>query len=335
MADRFEISAALAVPAMTRAVTIGIDPNPIARACGLDPARFSLINERVKLEPVCRFVETLATLSGDPTFGLQAATTFVKGSTGLLGYSLMHAPTFGEALDFVRRHLRKVDTGTLYALKSEGEDTRYEWTYPPFLIQRTQFVDLVSTIILSHFQSLLGSDFSQLRLEMERPRPANLQVYRRILTKRVTFDAPVNACIFPTRLLARENPNSDRRLFELLVSHVENSAEMVHPVTDPVTATHHYVAGLIGQKTPSLAEAARNFGMGERTLQRRLAEAGTSLQEIVDAVRRDLAMRLLADTDLTLSEISYRLGFSAPSAFTRSATRWFGVTPKQYRHRLK
>ena len=43
------------------------------------------------------------------------------------------------------------------------------------------------------------------------------------------------------------------------------------------------------------------------------------------------AAKLLLETDLTLSSIGYKLGFSAPAAFTRSAIRWFDMTPSEYR----
>ena len=75
--------------------------------------------------------------------------------------------------------------------------------------------------------------------------------------------------------------------------------------------------------------------MSPRTLQRRLTDAGTSMQSIVDDCRREMAERLLLETDLTLSSIGYRIGFSAPAAFTRSAIRWFGMTPSEFREKHK
>jgi AraC-like DNA-binding protein len=80
-----------------------------------------------------------------------------------------------------------------------------------------------------------------------------------------------------------------------------------------------------------LGEAANYFRVSERTLQRRLAEAGTSINDLRDEARRELAQRLLVETQLSAGEIASRLGYSAPSAFTRSTIRWFGKTPRDYR----
>ena len=54
---------------------------------------------------------------------------------------------------------------------------------------------------------------------------------------------------------------------------------------------------MLGRQLPTLAGAAAQAGMSERTLQRRLTEEGTSLQEILDQCRRDLAEKLLLETD--------------------------------------
>ena len=71
--------------------------------------------------------------------------------------------------------------------------------------------------------------------------------------------------------------------------------------------------------------------MSGRTLQRRLAEQDTSFQELVDDARRDLAKRLLRETEFSLIEVAFMTGFSEQSALTRAFKRWVGSTPGAYR----
>jgi AraC-like DNA-binding protein len=92
-----------------------------------------------------------------------------------------------------------------------------------------------------------------------------------------------------------------------------------------------YLLTRISDYQVNLSDAADYFHVSERTLQRRLAETGTSLNDLRDEVRRELAEKLLTDSDLSASEIALRLGYSAPSAFTRSTLRWFGKTPREVR----
>ncbi|MNY19593.1 HTH-type transcriptional regulator VirS [compost metagenome] len=81
----------------------------------------------------------------------------------------------------------------------------------------------------------------------------------------------------------------------------------------------------------SLSEIAPYFNLSERSFQRRLAELGTNLNEIKDAIRKNAGFKLLVESDLPVSDISYRLGYSTPGAFSRSVSRWFGATPTDIR----
>lgn len=83
--------------------------------------------------------------------------------------------------------------------------------------------------------------------------------------------------------------------------------------------------GLSTGQRPTLAEAARELGVGPRTLQRRLLAARRlTFSGLVDEVRRESAERLLADARLTFEEVSYLLGSSDASALRKARRRWRG-----------
>ena len=78
-------------------------------------------------------------------------------------------------------------------------------------------------------------------------------------------------------------------------------------------------------------DVARGLGMSERTLARRLSDEGLNFTEILQQLRRDLAVRYLDDRKLHVSKISWLLGFHEVSAFTHAIKRWTGKTPRQMR----
>jgi AraC-like DNA-binding protein len=82
---------------------------------------------------------------------------------------------------------------------------------------------------------------------------------------------------------------------------------------------------------PSLEQVAAQLGLSERTLQRKLQELGTSHNDLVEQIRRDLAMRYLKEPDMAICEVAYLTGFSEPSSFHRAFKRWTGVTPGEFR----
>ena len=80
------------------------------------------------------------------------------------------------------------------------------------------------------------------------------------------------------------------------------------------------------------AEAvAARLGLGKRSLQRRLAEAGQSFQALLDASRKDLALHYLLRSDRKIEEISYLLAYRDPNSFYRAFQSWTGMTPMQAR----
>lgn len=71
--------------------------------------------------------------------------------------------------------------------------------------------------------------------------------------------------------------------------------------------------------------------MSERSVQRSLSEEATSYREIVDKVRKSLALAHLARPGNSTADVAFLLGFSEPSAFTRAFRRWTGSSPTQFR----
>jgi AraC-like DNA-binding protein len=80
---------------------------------------------------------------------------------------------------------------------------------------------------------------------------------------------------------------------------------------------------------PSAGSLAKRLGLSERSLRRRLDEAGIGFRDLVDEARRERATALLADPTRSMTEIAYDVGFSGPSAFTHAHRRWFGRPPSR------
>src|SRR5690606_23174045 len=83
------------------------------------------------------------------------------------------------------------------------------------------------------------------------------------------------------------------------------------------------------------SELAAALGITERTLRRRLLAEGTSLSAIADALRRERAMVLLRESDLSISAIAHQLGFADATAFSRAFRRYSGTSPERARRALE
>jgi AraC-like DNA-binding protein len=82
---------------------------------------------------------------------------------------------------------------------------------------------------------------------------------------------------------------------------------------------------------PSIDLVAETLWTSRRSLQRRLADRGTSYTDLLDAVRLERAVDWLERTDRPVVEISHDLGYADPANFTRAFRRWTGVPPDRFR----
>jgi AraC-like DNA-binding protein len=102
-------------------------------------------------------------------------------------------------------------------------------------------------------------------------------------------------------------------------------------VPDFVQGVREAIRAALRDGAPQVGGVAKGLHVSLRTLQRRLTEHGTSFQDEVDAVRRELAFQYLKDPHLGVSEVAFLLGYAELSTFDRAFKRWTGMTPRVWR----
>ena len=86
--------------------------------------------------------------------------------------------------------------------------------------------------------------------------------------------------------------------------------------------------------TPNEPDIAKRVFLSSRMLQRKLAEEGTNFRTLLLEVRRELAEKYISDKHMPLAEITYMLGFSDVSSFSRAFKKWTGDPPAAFRSNL-
>ena len=139
---------------------------------------------------------------------------------------------------------------------------------------------------------------------------------------------------FALSLATRESPviHADNYLNDLLLKYCE--AALVHrrgDVSQLRTKVENAISSLLPHGRVRVGDVARTLGMSERTLGRKLADEGLNFTDVLQDLRRDLAIRYLDDRKLRISKIAWLLGFKEVGAFTHACKRWTGKTPRQMR----
>lgn len=91
------------------------------------------------------------------------------------------------------------------------------------------------------------------------------------------------------------------------------------------------IAPMLETGEVSIERVARQLGMSRQTLYRRLRDEAVTFEELLEAKRRQLAIRYLGIDRLSVKVVAYKLGFSDPAAFSRAFKRWTGVSPSEFR----
>ena len=139
---------------------------------------------------------------------------------------------------------------------------------------------------------------------------------------------------FALNLDARELPviHADSYLNDLLLKYCEAAlADRRGDNSQLRTRVENAISSVLPHGKVRVEDVARSLGMSKRTLARRLSDEGLNFTEILQQLRRDLAVRYLDDRRLHVSKIAWLLGFREVSAFTHAFKRWTGKTPSQIR----
>ena len=298
-----------------------------------------LLGDRHALVPfaaMARLLERGAAALACPDFGMRLAALQGRGATsGPLYVAMRHSPTLGAALRFAAEHTAAYSTGTAMTLAHDRVARtaflRFEVVARGLAGQQRQVLEHGLALLVHHVQTLSHGRVRPREAWFTHGALAAPATYRAFLGCPVQFGRPMTGILFAEPDLAMALADTDPWLHELATSYIARHA----PATVPTLAlrVRGAVERLLIEGGYSIAALAGSLAMHPRTLQRRLAEEGTGLEEIKEAVRREMAERYLAEPGMPLLRIAELLGYSEASALTRACNRWFGASPRVVRRR--
>ena len=116
----------------------------------------------------------------------------------------------------------------------------------------------------------------------------------------------------------------------LLPESIQSLINALEATSIPVSTIKDYVDISSGGITEKQIAECLNLSL--RSLQRKLEDKGYNYKNLLEETRRELAEQYIRNSNLSISEITYMLGFSEPSNFSRAFKRWTGKSPQSYRH---
>lgn len=168
------------------------------------------------------------------------------------------------------------------------------------------------------------------RVELARPAPRN-DVYQRYFECPIRYGSEADVLVLNVADLERPFPGSNPELLQMLTPALASALEELQAHSSIGVQIKIVLKRSLASGRPELPQVARDLGMSERTLQRRITEEGTTFRALLMEARQELARRLLSTPDTSIDEVAYLLGYQDSNAFYRAFREWEGVTPARWR----
>jgi len=328
MVSRFRVASTLA----RKLEELGVSPADVLRLAGLPTGLFDQDKILVTTEELFGLYRGLADASRDPAIGLKLGTEHRIERYDPVAIAAVSARSFRDALERLARFKQLTCPEELHVAE-RGDESRVEFRY--LLAQETEpplLVDLAFAWVVGIARRGTGGLIDPKRLEL-RAASGNRELYEAHFGCPARFGARQNTIVFARADLDRPFLTHNADLFATVAPQLEVELKQALASRAIGEQVKGVLKRLLAGRRPGIEDVARELGLSSRTLQRRLAEDGTTFQQLVQEARRELARHYLQHSSLELNETAYLLGYEDAHSFFRAFHDWEGSSPGDWRAR--
>jgi len=307
-----------------------IDKSALVRSMGIELDRPVYMISDIQYYS---FFERVATIDRNgTTLPLRVGSAMCCDDYGAFGLSWKSATTLRGSYNRAERYAQVLTSVSTYEVEAtnQGAYLKLHRSGERCLGMRLSNEATIASI-LTISQEVSAEEIHPIAVYFKHAAPESISEHETYFKCPVHFHSDKDALLISNENLQKPNRLGDKSISKFFESHLETELAKLEDDTALDLQIRRHVTQSLIEGIPMLSDVANHFGMSGRTLQRRLAELGYSYQTLIDESRRQLAERLLRETNFSLVEIAFMTGFSEQSAFTRAFKRWAGQTPRNYR----
>lgn len=314
----------------TLVAELGGDPAALIARCGLAPAALDDGDNVIPFGVGARLLHLAAEETRCPHFGLLLGQRQDLALLGPVGFLMQHSPDVRTALTSLLAHMHLHVQGAVATLTTSGGLASLAYSVQ---LRGIVGVEQVYNICMANevrfLQLLCGTDWRPVAVHFCYRAPRDEKPFREFFGVPVHFDRPTSAVFFSADSLDKPISSADPKLRAILQKYIQQ-IEAQHG-DDFLGKVRQVVRTLLPSGSCTAERVADQFCIHRRTLHRLLAEQGTTFEQVVDTMRRDIAFTTLEQSDVKLAQLSEMLGYHEPSAFTRAFRRWTSMSPSEWR----
>jgi AraC-like DNA-binding protein len=313
---------------------VGLDPYKMLRRFRLSPATLMDPDALLNSGAVADLLEASADESGCQSFGLLMAESRTLSTLGPISLLLAHQGNaravlnamveyqgvLNEVISLDLEDSRQGDTGGLAIIRVgffNGYDGR-------------QSIELLMAIICRTVSEVVSGRWHPDLAYFRHSAPADLSHHLRIFQCPLVFDADFNGLVCAEAALDAPNAAAE----SVMARHAKRYLDMLMPEKADGSVTERARRSLyllVPAGRAVLEQLGTTIGMHPRALQRQLEREGRSFAMLLNEVRRELALRYLANPAHSVGSVAQMTGYATPSSFSRWFAAEFGMSPAQWR----
>lgn len=325
------IAAGYAAMLVAYAQRCGVSPNALLPAA--DIAADSLTDHDARL-PFQRYVALMRAakaMTGDPALALRFGDAVDLSEISILGLICLASETMLDAFAQMNRYGQLVveathaDGGERFSLQRKAGAL---WLVDNRIIP-PDFPEMVETsfaLMVSGTRRFGDTPFVH-EVQLAHADPGYADVYEEVFRAPVRFAMGWNAMRIDEAWLTHPIAEQPRYVFGVLTAHADRMMERIGQGQSLRARVEAAILPVLHTGGVSAEAVARQLGISRQTLYRRLKAEGASFEQVLDALRHQLALHYLAGRKVSVKETAYLLGFSDPAAFSRAFKRWTGEPP--------
>ncbi|WP_343704045.1 AraC family transcriptional regulator ligand-binding domain-containing protein [Chitinophaga sp.] len=319
------------------AATYGEAYDTLRELAGFTQEEISDSEQKVEWQKAAALYDLLADLTGNEQVGLAIGSEISLSMTGMVGFMMQASRNVREALEVYCRYGCMVCPMITFMYREEGDKAMVElhqnaaWksAYPR---NARIAIDMVLASMLYHMRLLTGRHIYPAAAEVEFSKTA-VSAYTDVLHCPVLFNAPLHRVVFFTSDMDTPVLSSDNSLYQLF-NNILGQKKSLQLQADCRASLKHLLLMQFKGQLPTIEDAAAGMNVTVRTLQRKLSEENTSFREVAGEVKRELALHLMKNPAISITEVAGILGYNDLPAFRRAFKTWTNATPKMVRKEM-
>jgi AraC-like DNA-binding protein len=313
----------------------GTSLHTLAQDSGIPPERFSEADSGLTPRQVEHLIAQALRLTGRSDLGYEWGSRLRLNSHDLLGYAMLSCGTLDQLLRLSARYYGLINP--LFRMEYHRSGLRAEIIYRPAVSLNGETLHLLQEVLAvsTHIQcvGLLRNAASAYDIYLSMEAPPHAARYRNLGGARLHFGAsplPEVRIVADDWSLDAPLPMADAYAVRMAETRCKARLQRYRD-NGNWTEWVRMMLNEAEDSQPALEELAGLIGTSSRTLDRYLRREGQGFRDLALQARNERARRMLAESDLPVSQIAYRLGFSEAANFTRAFRRENLLSPSEFR----